>query len=100
MSLKELRALEVKLQAAIAAATQRQRAEVMQKMEALAKDAGYTSVNELVGVRGRGRPKGSSVAPKYVNPDNPSETWSGRGRKPNWLVAKLKKGGKIEAFAI
>jgi DNA-binding protein H-NS len=35
-----------------------------------------------------------------LNPDNPGETWSGRGRKPKWLVAKLDKGKKITDFAI
>jgi DNA-binding protein H-NS len=49
---------------------------------------------------GRGVRAGSSVAPKYRNPENPSETWAGRGLKPRWLAAALKGGGKIEDFAI
>jgi DNA-binding protein H-NS len=48
---------------------------------------------------GRGGPRGS-VAPKYRNPENPSETWAGRGLKPRWLVAALKGGKKVEDFAI
>ena len=44
--------------------------------------------------------KGRKVAPKYRNPANPSETWAGRGVRPRWLQAQLKKGRKIEAFAI
>ena len=35
-----------------------------------------------------------------ANPDDPAQTWTGRGRKPNWLVARLKKGAKVENFAI
>jgi DNA-binding protein H-NS len=27
------------------------------------------------------------VIPKYRNPNDPSETWSGRGKQPRWLVA-------------
>ena len=34
------------------------------------------------------------VAPKYRNPDNPSETWAGRGLKPRWLAAAIKEGKK------
>src|ERR1700674_4460105 len=52
---------------------------------------------------GRGRPamRGSGVPPKYRNPDNPSETWAGRGLKPRWLTAALKKPGKkLEHFSI
>jgi len=44
--------------------------------------------------------RGSVVAPKYRNPDNPSETWAGRGLKPRWLTAALKSGTKLEHFAI
>lgn len=40
------------------------------------------------------------VKPKYRNPDNPKETWSGRGRAPRWLSALLAKGKKIEQFLI
>ena len=47
------------------------------------------------GVGGRG-----AVPPKYRNPDNPAETWAGRGLKPRWLTAALKSGKKLEQFAI
>jgi DNA-binding protein H-NS len=48
---------------------------------------------------GRGGPRGA-VAPKYRNPENPSETWAGRGLKPRWLAAALKSGKKLEDFSI
>jgi DNA-binding protein H-NS len=35
-----------------------------------------------------------------MNPDNKSETWTGRGRQPRWLVAKLAKGAKLGQFKI
>jgi DNA-binding protein H-NS len=44
--------------------------------------------------------KGRKVPPQYRNPANRSETWSGRGARPRWLQAQLKKGRKIEQFAI
>jgi DNA-binding protein H-NS len=48
-----------------------------------------------------GRPGArGSVAPKYRNPDNPSETWAGRGLTPRWLAAALKGGKKLEHFSI
>ena len=40
------------------------------------------------------------VLPKYCNPDQPSETWAGRGKRPRWLVAQLKSGRRIEDFRI
>ena len=49
----------------------------------------------------RGRPpgrKGKKVPPKYRGPKG--ATWSGRGLKPRWLTAEIKKGKKLEDFAI
>src|SRR5258708_6821884 len=46
-----------------------------------------------LGVRG-------PVAPKYRNPENPSETWAGRGLTPRWLAAAIKAGKKLEHFNI
>ena len=44
--------------------------------------------------------KGRKVAPKYRNPDNKNETWTGRGGQPRWVVAKLKAGKKLEDMKI
>jgi DNA-binding protein H-NS len=41
-----------------------------------------------------------AVVPKYRNPDDSSETWSGRGKQPRWLVALLKAGKQIDDFRI
>jgi DNA-binding protein H-NS len=48
----------------------------------------------------RERRKYPRVFPKYRNPHEPSETWSGRGKQPRWLAAALKNGHSIEEFAI
>ncbi len=40
------------------------------------------------------------VSPKYRTPDQPSETWTGRGKQPRWLVAQLNLGRRIEDFSI
>jgi DNA-binding protein H-NS len=48
----------------------------------------------------RERRKYPRVFPKYRNPKEPSETWSGRGKQPRWLAAALKTGHTIEEFVI
>jgi DNA-binding protein H-NS len=48
----------------------------------------------------RDRRKYPRVYPKYRNPKEPSETWSGRGKQPRWLAAALKTGHAIEEFVI
>jgi DNA-binding protein H-NS len=99
MGLKDLIELDLKVQKAISIAKERERSEVKQKIAALAEDSGF-SVSELFGGgRGAAKGKGTGVA-KYKNPDNHSETWTGRGRKPNWLLAKLQKGSKMGDFEI
>jgi DNA-binding protein H-NS len=41
----------------------------------------------------------TAVAVKYRNPRDLSQTWTGRGRKSNWLVEAVKKGAKLESLA-
>jgi DNA-binding protein H-NS len=52
----------------------------------------------LTGKAPKGSIKGRKVPPKYRSPSG--ETWAGRGAKPLWLVAALKKGKKMEDFLI
>jgi DNA-binding protein H-NS len=53
-----------------------------------------------MGNKVRKRKKYPRVHPKYQNPSAPEETWSGRGKKPLWLVSALKTGKRIEDFRI
>lgn len=58
---------------------------------------------EMAGGRAKaafGRGVRGKVAPKYRNPENPNETWAGRGLKPRWLAAALKGGKKLDDFMI
>jgi DNA-binding protein H-NS len=96
MTFKELTELETKVRKAKAGAQERGRSELRQKLEGMAAAAGF-KIGDLFGGRGG---KGRKVAAKYANPDNSSETWTGRGRKPRWLSAKLKDGDRIEKFLI
>jgi DNA-binding protein H-NS len=96
MSVRELQELEARLKKAKTSVQERSRTELRQKLEAIAAEAGF-KLGELFGGRGG---KGRKVAAKYANPDNTSETWSGRGREPRWLAAKLKAGEKQEKFLI
>ena len=48
----------------------------------------------------RERRKYPTVFAKYQNPNEPSETWSGRGKQPRWLTAALKTGRTIDEFLI
>lgn len=86
---------------------------VRSRLTAQAKAEGYT-IEELFGA-GAPRPaatrsapakkasKGRSlgkVPPKYRNPANKDETWTGRGKQPRWLAAQVAKGKSVEEFLI
>ena len=75
----------------------RQKAEARAKVEALARDMGYT-LAELVGTETK--PARAPAAAKYRHPENPALTWSGRGRKPQWFVEALSAGKAAEDMAI
>jgi len=50
--------------------------------------------------RGRSPNAGRKVEPKYRNPANPAETWTGRGKPPRWLAAELSSGKSKDDFLI
>jgi DNA-binding protein H-NS len=52
------------------------------------------------GIRSSEKRKYPEVVPKYQNPDVPSETWSGRGKRPRWLSSAISAGHKIDEFVI
>jgi DNA-binding protein H-NS len=62
--------------------------------------AGAVAIGRGTSGTTRQRRKYPRVLPKYQNPSEPAETWSGRGKQPRWLVSALKAGGKIEDFKI
>lgn len=80
---------------------QKQRlSEVRNKLIALAREEGYT-IEELFGSAGAGRARSTrSVAPKYRNPADPGQTWSGRGKRPRWVQAHIDAGKTLESLAI
>ena len=82
-------------------------AQIRKKLVALAKADGYT-IAELFGGKAPAAAKKAAkkagttrkVAPKYRNPANTKETWSGRGKQPRWLAEQVKKGKKPDDFLI
>lgn len=49
---------------------------------------------------GRKTTAGRKVAPKYRNPDNAEQTWTGRGKQPLWFVAATSAGKTREDMLI
>src|SRR6478736_10439299 len=66
---------------------------VRAKLTALAKAEGFT-IEELFGTRGQGKGTRRKAKPKYRNPVDHAQTWSGRGKRPSWFNAALSAGEK------
>ena len=106
---KEREALEKREKALMARTHDKALAKIVQ----LARDAGLTA-NDIAKALGNGKtaktkatrsaakssgPRGK-VAPKYRNPAQPEQTWTGRGKPPVWLSARLAQGRNKEEFLL
>ncbi len=97
LSHKELQTLKSSVDREILNRNELRRKETIAQLRSVAKDAGF-NLEELVSaakVRTR-----TPAKVKYRDPENPSNTWAGRGRKPKWLEAAEKKGKKLEDFEV
>jgi DNA-binding protein H-NS len=95
MSTDQLWALHEKIAAHLSARLTAERNELELRLKQLTR--GVEAQHAKSSTERRPYPK---VVPKFRNPDRPSETWSGRGRKPLWLTAQLKRGKRIDDFLI
>jgi DNA-binding protein H-NS len=98
MSLAELKQLQKDVAKAIDGFRERQKEEARAVLEAKARELGF-SFAELAPAGSRRKSKSSSPA-RFSHPENPALTWTGRGRRPNWVTAALSEGKKLEDLAI
>lgn len=128
LSLEQLRKEQLKISKAIEAKEKSRKKIVLAEIKAVARKHGF-KLKELVaqGETGTGTPArkaaatatkspvaGQSAAQKslsatrkrakakvkYINPENHSETWTGRGRQPRWVVAHIDKGGSLQDISV
>lgn len=97
LSLKELKQLQKDVEAAITDFKDRERRKALAEVEAFARERGLSpaDLSELSSKRTR-----KSAAPKYANPADSSQTWTGRGRRPRWIEAALAAGKSLDDMAI
>jgi DNA-binding protein H-NS len=78
----------------------------MKQLRAVVKKYRLSPADVDIVLNGRNGTRRSALAgrkldPKYRNPANRRETWSGRGLRPKWLIAAMKQTGKkMDHFAI
>ena len=100
LSLNELRELEEQIPEEIERREALERENVLNEMRALAEARGFSLEDFL-----SQKPKNqlapvSKVKVKYQHPKNPEFKWTGRGRKPQWIVAWLANNDTLDALLV
>lgn len=96
MSKDELLQLIKDAEKALKSLEARRLADAKKAVETAAKEYGF-SLDELMGGVGKKGPKG---VPKYANPNDKGQTWTGKGRKPKWVVDALEAGKSLDDLSI
>jgi DNA-binding protein H-NS len=101
MSEDELRQLIQEAEKELSDRLSRRTRQTLKEARRLAAEVGFdVSFTKAVESEGKKRGKGAvtrgKAVQKYRNPENPEETWSGRGRPPKWVQAAL-AGGRTMA---
>ena len=96
MSLSQLTDLRHRVESALAGKVIDQRRALESELAKLTRLQGAKTPRK----NGAGFGLRGPVAPKYRNPQNPEETWAGRGLRPKWLTAAIKGGKSADDFLI
>ncbi len=108
LSVAELKTLARNVEKAIVANDARRRKKARAAMEKAAKEFGL-SVEDILteeapkakrAYKKKPGPKPGKAKPKYRNPDDAKQTWSGRGRRPAWFIAATSAGKSPEELEI
>ena len=92
LSVAGLEALKGSIDSAISSRRQTELVDLRGTIEEMLEKAGF-SLEEVMQARAA---KKRVIEPKYFNPNNQEQTWSGRGRKPGWVEELLAAGGSLE----
>lgn len=104
LSLADLRVLSEEIVQEITNRAEAEKKALLSEFESRAKASGFT-LSDLLGettdakkpTKKEGKPrKSGSVPPKYRNPKNSLETWTGRGRLPVWAREFKGAGGNLD----
>ena len=94
LSIEELYALIASAEDMIRKIQKEKRSDVMRQMRQLASTIGVAIevVPEARGVGSRKTANRPKTPPKFQNPGNPTQTWTGRGPKPKWFKDAIASG--------
>jgi DNA-binding protein H-NS len=97
LSVQELDALIARASAQRAETRERRRLALKDEIEGKLKAEGFTAY-EVLGAKVKPKPQALPV--RYADPAAPEQTWSGKGRTPGWLQAKIDGGSSRDEFRV
>jgi len=94
-SKEELLALITEAQTQLDAIKRSHHKEVIAQIKELAASIGVT-----IEIHETSKATSAKIPAKFSNPDNPSQTWTGRGMAPKWLKDLVKQGHNKDEYLI
>lgn len=102
MTRRELEALQGRIANALEKIKKNDRKKALAAAEAAAKQHGF-SLAQLSPVEkkpAKAAKPAKKSQPRFKHPENAKVTWTGKGRRPDWIKEGLASGKKLEDFAI
>lgn len=99
MNLDELKTLQKDVMKMVSELEDRAKHEALAAVREKAHEMGF-SLEELTGSAAKSKTGKIKGAVKYVHPDDASKTWTGRGRRPDWIKKALAGGRSLEEFLV
>lgn len=98
LSLAELKNLLNLIPTEIKRREKDEKAKTLKALEELATARGFT-LEELLG-SSKEKKERAPVAVKYRHPEHAELAWTGRGRKPKWVIEFVSNGGTFEQLSV
>ena len=96
LSMQELQALSSDIDEELGRRSNAERKKVLSQMKELAASVDMT-LEEVIAYSSSKKTKGE---PKFQNPEDPRQTWTGRGKRPSWIKAALEQGKSLDELRI
>ncbi|GJI96279.1 hypothetical protein RugamoR57_29970 [Duganella caerulea] len=100
MSSADLRDLQEKVKRELKQRESQDLAKAREQILAIAQSVGVPLKDLVGGASGGTRAKTGSVAPRYRNPADPTQLWTGRGRQPKWVKEWVDAGKDIAGLKV
>ena len=96
----QLRELQAEISGELSEREKGELAQTRQQIFELVNLKGFAVRKLVLEAQARGQRKNGKAPVRYRNPDNSALTWTGRGRKPVWLVELLATGRYLDDFKV